>query len=189
MFKKLFAFLTPNKNLGGDIETARKLFEDSGLAFPSIPEKLAQNLKEKEKWVFSTRKIWVSPYVLQEYVDETTKDYAILSHAGRGSNSYAIQYYLVHGNLKMFLHLGWGGIYMDEKEATAQIQTCFSIADQIVLAAQTSEKLSKGNALKVVCSDFYGSYWSVSDIDAKKEDTSSLRPEEVLTEVLHWLQR
>ncbi len=187
---KIFEFLSFRKS---DLEIAKKLFQDNGLAFPMIPEKLAADLKEQEKWVFSTRKIQVSPYFLQKYVNELdendAKDYVILSHAGRGTNSYAIQYYLVHGNLKMFLHLGWGGVYMNAKNAAAQIQACFTLADKIVLAAQSSEKLQKGSELKIVCSDFYGSYWSAPKIEAKNEDASSRKPEDVLTEAFHWLYK
>ena len=130
------------------------------------------------------------PYNLQGYANKNqVEDYVLLSHSGHGINSYAIQYYLVHGNLKMFLHLGWGGVYMDKPRADAQIQTCFALADKIVLAVQTSEKLQEGSELKIVCSDFYGSYWSAPEIEAQKENASSRKPQDMLTEVLHWLQK
>ncbi len=89
----------------------------------------------------------------------------------------------------MFLHLGWGGVYMNAENAAAQIEACFTLADKIVLAAQGSEKLQEGSDLKIVCSDFYGSYWSAPGVEAKKEDASSRKPEEVLGEVLYWLEK
>lgn len=193
ILKKLFDFLTNKRYADSDLEVAKALFQDAGLAFPTLPEKLALNLKERDRWVFSTRRVWVSPYNLQKYVKELNiypvRDYAILSHSGYGSNSYAIQYYLVYGNLKMFLYLGWGGTYMDRKNDSTQIKTCFALADKIVQLAQTSDKLQKGDKLKIVCSDFRGSYWSAPNIEANYDDTSSIKPEEVLTEVLDWLQR
>ena len=189
--KKLFKFLTSKIKFGSDLETAKKLFQDNGLAFPKIPEELASKLKEQEEWVFSTRNIKIFPYNLQEYVNEINEtqveDYVLLSHSGHGTNSYAIQYYLVYGTLKMFLHLGWGGVYMNAQDAAAQIEACFSLADKIVLAAQTSEKLQEGRELKIVCSDFYGSYWSAPGVEAQREDEFSQKPEAVLTEVLRWL--
>jgi hypothetical protein len=116
-----------------DIKKARQLFRDAGLAFPTIPREIAARLKEQGEWLFATRKIETSPYILQHFVsevDETpVEDYAVLSHSGYGINSYAIQYYLVRGSLRMFLHLGWGGVYMDEKAAAANIRNCFSLAD------------------------------------------------------------
>src|ERR1700733_11653223 len=104
-----------------DIEKARKLFHDSGLAFPTVPEELAVRIKEgvnerlpmrdgindrhRSSWLFSTRELDMSPYNLQHYTDEAesgpVNDYVIVSHSGHGVNSYAIQYYLLRGSLRM----------------------------------------------------------------------------------------
>src|SRR5208282_5696458 len=144
-----------------DIEKARQLFRDAGLAFPTIPEELAERLKEHGRWLFSTRPLGMSPYNLQHYLDEVevsqVKDYAVLSHSGHGVNSYAIQYYLVHGSLRMFLHLGWGGVYMNAEESAATVRDCFSMADQIASLAQTAGLFQAGERLTIVGSDFYGS--------------------------------
>ncbi len=53
-----------------DIEKARQLFRDAGLAFPTIPEELAEQLKEHGRWLFSTRPLGLSPYNLQHYLEE-----------------------------------------------------------------------------------------------------------------------
>ena len=49
-----------------DIEKARQVFQKAGLAFPTIPEKLAEQLKEQSKFVFSTRPIdeWPTSSIL-----------------------------------------------------------------------------------------------------------------------------
>jgi hypothetical protein len=95
-----------------DLDEARRLFHNAGLAFPTIPFPLASRLRKHGPWLFSTRKLGVSPYFLSHYIDEArSDDYSVLSHSGHGANSYAIQYYLVHGGLAAFLHLAWGGIY------------------------------------------------------------------------------
>jgi len=179
-----------------DIDKARQFFRDEGLAFPTIPEELAAHLKERDPWVFSTRPIDMSPYNLQNYIREVeenqVKDYALLSHSGYGVNSYAIQYYLVQGSLRMFLHLGWGGVYMDKKKAAATIHDCFSIADQVVRAAQSVRCFHAGEYLTVVGSDFYGGYWlppgeSRPGKDTGRKDPLDVKPIEVLTEALGWL--
>ncbi len=179
-----------------DIEKARRLFQDEGLAFPTIPEQLAGQLTERGRGVFSTRPVDMSPYNLQHYVDEVDRtqveDYAVLSHSGHGVNSYAIQYYLVQGYLRMFLHLGWGGIYMDKKEDAATIRDCFSIADQIVRVAQSVESFPAGEHLTIVGSDFYGSYWlppgkTRLGKDLDRQGSLDVKPQEVLTEALGWL--
>jgi hypothetical protein len=174
-----------------DIEKARRLFREAGLAFPTIPEGLAVQLKEQSRWLFSTREIDMSPYNLQHYVHEVdgtdVEDYAVLSHSGHGANSYAIQYYLVYGPLRMFLHLGWGGVYMDADAAAGNIRQCFSLADQIVPAAMTVGRLGAGDRLTVVGADFYGSYWLAPEQSRQKESRDSKGPAEILAEVLHWL--
>jgi hypothetical protein len=174
-----------------DIEKARHLFGEAGLAFPTIPKQLAGGLKEQDKWLFSTRELKMSPYNLHYYVHEgdgAPREYAVLCHSGHGVNSYAIQYYLVYGPLRMFLHLGWGGVYMDSDAAASKIRECFSLADEIVPAAMTVGKLGAGERLTIVGSDFYGSYWSASGQSRQKERRGSKGPAEVLAEVLHWLK-
>ena len=175
-----------------DIQKAQQLFQESGLAFPTIPKELAARLKELGRWVFSTREIEMSPYNLHNYVREADRthmeDYVVLSHSGHGGNSYAIQYYLVHGTLEMFLHLGWGGVYMDAEKAATQIHTCFSLADEIDPAAQTAGKLIDGARLRIVGSDFYGSYWLAQGKVGPQEELDPQGPAKVLTEALHWLK-
>ena len=174
-----------------DIENARQLFRDSGLAFPTIPEKLAKGLKKQGEWLFSTRDIDVSPYNLDHYVREVegthVEDYAILAHSGHGANSYAIQYYLVYGALRLFLHLGWGGAYMDAAADSAKIRECFALADEIVSAAQNEAKLEAGGRLTIVGSDFYGSFWSAPEVNQRTYDAKSQSLLKALREVLHWL--
>lgn len=174
-----------------DIERARLLFEEAGLAFPTIPNRLAVRLKEQDKWLFSTRAIQMSPYNLDYYVQEAEgthvgDDYAVLSHSGHGVNSYAIQYYLVFGSLRMFLHLGWGGVYMDAAAAAAMIRECFLLADQIVSATMTGGKVNE--RLTIVGSDSYGSYWETLDQSRRTKPSGSKGPAEALAEVLQWLR-
>src|SRR5262249_13893454 len=145
------------------IEKARHQFQKAGLAFPTIPEELAAGVKEQGKWLFSTREVKMSPCHLPHYVPEgdgAPRQDALLSHDGYGVNSYAIQYSLVAGPLRMFLHLGWGGVYMEADAAASKIRECFSLADEIVPVAMTLGKLGAGERLTIVGSDFYGSYWT-----------------------------
>ena len=174
-----------------DIEKARHLFQEAGLTFPNIPERFSARLKERSEWVFSTRKIVMSPYNLQHYITESeeaeVEDYVVLAHSGHGVNSYAIQYYLVQGSLRMFLHLGWGGAYMNSEETAATIQNCFSMADQIVMAERSAAKLQAGGRLLVVGSDFYGSYWLRPGESIQSEESDRKQPLEVMSETHDWL--
>ena len=176
-----------------DIEEATKLFQEAGLAFPKIPKELATRLKKRGKWLFSTRKICFSPYDLDYYVHEldeiNVKNYTILAHSGHGVNSYAIQYYLVYNALRILLHLGWGGWYMDAKETTTKIRECFSLADEIIPAVQNTGRLKAGDRITIVGSDFYGSYWSASRRSRKILTAHCKAPDVMLDEVLNWLSR
>jgi hypothetical protein len=175
-----------------DLEKARHLFEKVGLPFPTIPDELAAKLKEQGKWLFSTRELTTSPYNLHHFVyerDSTPGSYAVLSHSGHGFDSYAIQYYLVYGPLRLFLHLGWGGAFTDSVAATSQIQECFSLADQIVPAAMADPRLASGELLSVVGSDFYGCDWSCPGQSRQLQlGRFEHEPAQVLTEVLRWLK-
>jgi hypothetical protein len=70
-----------------DINKARDLFSSAGLAFPALPDELAVKLKERDRWVFSTRPIRMWPYELDRYVHQSQRrqirDYALLSHSGQ----------------------------------------------------------------------------------------------------------
>ena len=177
-----------NRTMGGIVK-ARALFKEAGLAFPVFPRKLASSLKERGKWLYSPRPIEISPYDLMDYVNKAgashTDDYAVLSHSGQGANSYAIQYYLVCGPLRMFLFLGWGGIYMNKQKDASMIQECFGLANRIAKAG--AQKLRSDSRLTVVVSDFYGSYWSPHVNAGRVKLSDSKTPQEVLREVLNWL--
>lgn len=174
-----------------DLDKARQLFKSSGLAFPEIPSELAAKLTQRGEWLFSTREIEVSPYDLDYYVDEPNNigvdDYALLCHSGHGVNSYALQYYLVYGDLRMFLHLGWGGVYMDAQKTSADIAWCFGLADEIVWTMSAVPLVGLRFPLEIVGSDFYGCHWFApgKNIDVEALPNS---PGQVLAEALQWLK-
>ena len=176
-----------------DIEKARQLFQEAGLAFPRIPDEFAPRLKERDEWVFSTREIQASPYDLHHYVREIERnpvaDYVVLSHSGHGANSYAIQYYLVLGALRMFLHLSWGGVYSNAARDAGRIRDCFALADEIVPAAQSAGRFLPGERLTIVGASLYGSYWLLPGKTQRNQGEAPKSPADVLAEVLRWLTR
>jgi hypothetical protein len=173
-----------------DHEKARHLFQMAGLAFPEIPQELAVRLKERGEWLFSTRETEISPYDLYHYVDEGDdaflEDYAILYQSRHGENSSAIEYYLVHSNLRMFLQLAWGGVHMDAQRAAADIGWCFGLADEIDWTMNAVPRPKWGPSLIIVGSDFHLSYWSAP---GKARDEEEKSPGQVLAEALQWLKR
>lgn len=63
------------------------------------------------------------------------------------------------------------------------------MADQIVRAAQGVRRFRAGEALTIVGSDFYGSYWIPPGESRRGEVEGREGPLKVLTEVLDWLTR
>ncbi|MEV4515423.1 hypothetical protein AB0K00_41515 [Dactylosporangium sp. NPDC049525] len=61
------------------------------------------------------------PGFLADVLAGRAPDYAAVSHAGHGTNSYAVNYHLVHGNLAVLMQVGWGGIYTDNAAAARRL--------------------------------------------------------------------
>lgn len=173
------------------LEKARATFLKAGLAFPQIPEALACQLVERERWVFSTREVTMWPYEIDPYVEESydpPPPYVVLANAGYGINTYALTYYLVFGPLRLFLHLSWGGIYSNAEMDAADIKKCFYLADEIMSAAMTSGKLRPDECLTIVCSDFYVSHWGLSAPGNIRRSRPTMRePSDLLAKILKWL--
>lgn len=174
-----------------DLEIAKQLFGEAGLAFPVIPTDFAPQFQQRGKGCFSSRVLEVSPYDLDFYLREVAKqthsDYVILAHTGHGVNSYAIQYYLVCGPVRFFLFLGWGGVYMDKAESAATIRDCFVLTEKILNEAGRFFRKHAGCQLQVVASDFYRSYWHLEGDTTHQPKLSDVSPIIVLSDCLAWL--
>ena len=105
----------PRRESPKGVADATALFRTEGLELPFVPPELARRFRQRDRWCFASRQVRVSPYKFEHYVDETdaVSDYVLIAHAGHGVNSYAIHYYLVHGLLRLFLQIHWGGVYQD----------------------------------------------------------------------------
>ena len=88
----------------------------------------------------------------------------------------------------MFLHLGWGGVYMNREEEAAKIRACFALADGRVEQAEVVGKLRGNGRLTVVVSDFYGSYWVAPGRKRTERDESHEALTGVLREATAWLE-
>lgn len=161
---------------GQDAGKLPLLLRKAGLAIPAMPGKLLADPEERGPWSFSTRTLRVSPYNLGYYIQEARarniRDYAVIAHSGHGVNSYAFQYYLVYGAVRVFLHLRWGGVYMDNDAA----------------ATSSGVRFGDGKWLTVVGSDFSESYWLRPGQSCTAEDDDSESPSEVLTAASNWLR-
>lgn len=180
-----------------EVTNAKSLLNNVGLDFPLLPPDLKPSFKQRDRWCFSTKPITASPYCFDEYVREGTKriaqDYMLLSHAGHGANSYAWHYYLVSGQLRLFLQVGWGGAYMNPGETTRAVNECFGLASRLftkVQERQDAGRLRSDEKLIIVGSEFYGSYWIPPEGKRQRRphgERAAVQPSVVLAEALRSL--
>ncbi|WP_327000043.1 hypothetical protein OHA72_33555 [Dactylosporangium sp. NBC_01737] len=102
-------------------------FTASGLPVPPVPEVLRPALRTPQPWCWSTRDIdpmrmyLFESGFLVDVLAGRAPDYVAVSHAGHGTNSYAVNFHLVHGNLAVLMQVGWGGIYTDNAAAARRL--------------------------------------------------------------------
>ncbi len=113
-------------------------FTSSGLPVPPVPESLRPALRAPSPWCWTTRDIdpfqmyMFAPEYLADVVAGRVPDYVAVSHAGHGTNSYAINYHLVHGPLAVIMQIGWGGVYTDNAAAAARLGDLWRRCDALL---------------------------------------------------------
>jgi hypothetical protein len=134
---------------GTDSPTAQALFEQEGLPFPPVPNRLAASLRQtpRSEFVFATRRLHDSPYSIDPFVQEAEAspqaDYAVVGFDGHGVNSWAVHYYLVYEELALFIQQPWGGAYLDAERARVEIAERFHWAAGLQRALRQATR--KGN--------------------------------------------
>ncbi len=159
------------------VEEAKTLFTEEGLSFPYIPEEMIASVQKLKPWIFGTRLDAPSPYQIAKFVQEietkSVENYLIFGHAGYGTNSWAMHYYLVENSLALFIQTAWGGIYTENETAIPNIAYRFTEAEKLIKIVEAKEKQGKiasSQRLIVVVSDFYNSGWKFKDNLQKNEN-------------------
>lgn len=129
------------------LQAARRRLQSLGLPLPPIPERFFPVLRQIEDWCFATADI--SPmrmYMLEQYVPQAVAgvapDYLAFSHAGHGANSYMLNYYLVDGQLAVFMQFPCGGIYGDAAMDAHRIREGFVQCARLLAAADRAKALA-----------------------------------------------
>ena len=144
--------------------TAAATFASAGLTFPVLPEWARDHLTRVDDWSYTSRRTTPSPYSIdtyvREFVDGEAGDYAVVSHAGHGVNSWAISFFVVSGRCGVFVQSAWGGAATsdadDEIERRAMAER-FALAGQLV---ERNDERRDDDWLAVVVSDFHGQRWA-----------------------------
>ena len=143
-------------------------FTNAGLAVPPMPEALRAQLSKQHEWCWSTRPFrgidmyFQSEQTVVDVLRDQVPDYAAVSHAGHGINSYAINYHLVHGQLAVLMQVLWGGVYNHNAESAQRLAGFFTRIAELLDAPPAPA--AAGRRLFVVFSDFR-QMWGCSWID------------------------
>lgn len=138
---------------------------DLGIDVPPVPQELSSALQKVSAHAFSTRSLPWSPYCFKDWVVAAghgdIPDYLVVGHGGHGANSYALSYFLVLGNLRLSLQVGFGGVYMDAEQVRRDVRSVFKGAGALINAAASAPGEGAGlSPMLVAASEFYGSSWS-----------------------------
>lgn len=127
---------------------AQSLFEAEGLPFPPVPPELAGQVRRLFKWLWGTNRLLSTPYLMDRYLDEILfgdpADYLIFGQAGHGIHSYAMHYYLVQGNLAIYLQVPWPDI-TEPARPVRLLETYFAQVTQ--LQAELAKTVQNGKTL------------------------------------------
>ena len=189
------------KHPTGDLDRLRELLNGDGLILPPIPHELGTRLRELGPWHFATPN--VPPYHPYNFFDwvyyglrPRCRDFLVLAHAGYGINSWALPSYMVRGPLRLFLQLSWGGVYTNEENVRAMINSCFGLASDFIPAmdqAVQAGRIAQDQRIVIAASGFYGSRWFKPGERPPprknvRESWGAERPHEILQCALRWLQ-
>lgn len=144
-----------------------EFFKECKLAVPFVPEEFLEKIKEQEHGVFGTRSDNTNLYDLEAFVGEVitkpVNDYIMFGISGHGVASWGMHYYIVKGNLALFLQLGYGGLSMDEKYENDRVNDylgSLQLLFETIEEAQKNNLIEKNKRLLIVESDFMGSGWA-----------------------------
>lgn len=151
----------------------QEFLREAGLREVFVPPSLAREVEQVGEWVFGTREDAGNLYEFVAFVQEAATrnidDYVLIGQAGHGIQSYAMHYYLVEGQLALFLQLAWGGAYGNHEEERATIAEQFALIPQLYAVAAESD-LPEEYRLVVALSDLYGSRWGLLPAEMGKEE-------------------
>lgn len=143
-----------------DFPDIQSMFEAYGFTMPPLPVSLTGALTRRDRFVFSSREVFASPYDFHWYADEAMQpkvdDYVLVARSGHGVNSYALSYYLAWSGVRVLLQLRWGGVYEDVQAAHANI--CEAFEGLQVLWPSLTARVPVSPSIVVASSDFYGGF-------------------------------
>ena len=114
-----------------------QVFAEACVPAPPIPRSLRATLKRQGPWCWSTVRVDpMAMYFLGPAVPASrhSDDYAAVSHAGHGLNSYGLNLYLVTGPVAVFVQHLWGGHYDDSQRSNVEVTRTYTLLHELLAA-------------------------------------------------------
>lgn len=197
------------------LQEAYERFSTSQLGFPSLPANLAEQLMALREWryvanfpgeellaleeVREHRQLESCKYgyllsfhqrEVVEALDSMTDHCLLLDHSGHGINSYAVHFLMMFGPVRLFLQMGWGGVYQNNEAAAATIQEVFGLVDVLLHtldAYLTCYGTLPEENMYMITSNMRGGWdFGVGACGERNDRTAT--PKQVLQDAIEWLQ-
>ncbi len=160
--------LMDEPTLSPDVDESFTGWRRADLGEPFVPARFASELSHYHEWAWGCllhERGWsktetatvadaylLSPEV-SRFVDGDWRQRYYLGHCGHGANSYGITYLIVTDRAAVFAQRGWGGVYMDEERAAADVRRMSAELHTLFHAIDQPVQWPEGR-LVVVDSDF-----------------------------------
>lgn len=174
------------------LDAVRLRFVREGLLAPPVPLSLSADVSMYGAWDIGTAADTPALEAFQQHVDRLlrpdTPDYVRFGHAGHGSDSYAVYYYVRFRGLAVALELDWGGARSTTEEAAERVRRAFAAVEELIDLAESP--LCSGHRVYASLSDRRGaSFAGPSGRDGTLEAPRPADPDTVLAVALATLQR
>lgn len=118
------------------LDDAKAVFTTAGLPMPWVPEPFHDTFERRGEWSYASGETPASPSGLlgsaHDAVTGNGNDFMVLTHDGHGTNSWAIQYWVMDGPIALFIRRSWGGVYGNREEQAREITAAFAAADSLL---------------------------------------------------------
>lgn len=140
------------------MQELERWLNELGFVLPPIPATLPSALRQQSEHVFTSRNEVVHPYDYGRYLNEAltpdVADYVLVGHAGHGSSSYAISYFVACCGVRILFQIAWGGLYTDNVVAGRRVCDAFRSLHVLWPALEARDRTLP--PFLVASSDLYG---------------------------------
>jgi hypothetical protein len=146
------------------LDDLRSTFTAAGLAVPTVPAEFHEVLERRGSWCWSSEPLDTTPYLVEEFVRsfevDPTHDRIVIAHAGHGSASWVLCYFVMIESVGVFVHSSWGSsLDTEEQDAVAKERFAARLHDATEFLDNARSR-TRDSVVAVVVSDMAGDRWA-----------------------------